>query len=60
MLRVEAQDAQPALVRTAQSFQAFYGRCLAGAVGADHPENFTGTDFEGHSINRPDVAIELM
>ncbi len=59
MPRVQPEDGDSPRIRTAKSFQALDGRCLAGPVWADHPKNLARTDIEGHSVDGDDSAVNF-
>jgi hypothetical protein len=56
---VDAQDLQAPRIGLAEPFEHLDRRRLAGAVGAEQPEDLTAGDAERDAIDRPDVAVAL-
>ncbi len=57
--RVVAEHPQDPGVRLAQPLDAFDGRGLPGAVGADQPHDFSGGDVEVQTVHHHSVPVRL-
>jgi hypothetical protein len=57
---IEPEHADLAAVRRAQPFDAFHGRGLARAVGAEDPEDLALVDGERDIVDRRRVPVALV
>jgi hypothetical protein len=60
LLRIQPQHPDPAAVGFAQPFEAFHGRCLAGAIRADDPKNLAPLDCERDIVHRGVIPVPLL